>query len=186
MKHVIKKGGHKDLYRIYPMMEFDFPPAELVGQPYLHCAFLKGAADLLLLKDENGLETGYAVVYKKSLYGYVLLAYLSIYPIFRENGAGTRFLELIRERYAGAQGIFLEVTQGDPAAATRRYALYASMGYADVSCDYAVGGTDTTLMCLRLKGKADPAPAAPRIIRDLYTQIVPERYFDKNIRVCAR
>ena len=183
MDYMIKKGGHKDLHRVYPMMEFDFSHTELVAEPYLQCALMKGAAELLLLKDETGLEIGYAVIYKNSLYDYVLLSYLAIYPTFRDNGAGTRFLAFIRERYEDTQGIFLEVTGGDPSAAAQRHRLYASQGYGDVSCDYAVGGVDTTLMCLRLKGKQDPSPAAPLIIRDLYGQIVPKRVLDRTIRV---
>jgi hypothetical protein len=184
--YVLKKGGHKDLYRIYPMMTFDYPRAARVGQAYLHGAFLNGAADLLLLKDENGLETGYAVVFKKSRYGYVLIACLSIYPPFRESGAEARFLLLIGARYADRQGIFAWVPGGSSAAAESRRARLAALGYGDVACTLEVGGAEAALLCLRLAGKADPSPAAPCIIRDLVAGIIPERCGSFPIRVRAR
>ncbi len=183
MEYDIKKGGHKDMCRIYPMMEFDFLPFEMVRQAYLQRAMMTGAAELLLLKNENGLEIGYAVTYKKSLYGYVLLSYLAIYPPFRGKGAGTRFLALIRERYAFCRGILLEVAHDEAAAAKRRYNLYAAQGYEKVDCAYHIGGGETTLMCLRLMGKEDPAPAIVRIISDLYLKIIPERVFHKFLSV---
>ena len=55
----IKRGGHADMKRIYPMMEHDFHEWERPSLADCHLGLIRGA-ELLLLKDESGLEAGYA------------------------------------------------------------------------------------------------------------------------------
>lgn len=180
MEYTVKKGGHKDLHRIYPMMEFDFPDFDRAPELCLQHAFLDSSAELLLLKDEKGTERGYAVVYKHSLYHYALLAYMGVYPTFRGQGAARRFLELLRERYADRQGLFLEVTDYPGSEHGRQlHDFYASLGWRDVNCDYSTGGVASALMCLPLRGPADPTPAARLILRELYAHVLPEQLIDR-------
>jgi len=176
----IKKGGHKDLHRIYPMMEFDFLPFELLKEPQLHLAFVKGTADLLLLKDGNGLEAGYAVVFRDSLYGYVLLAYLAVYPIFRGQGVGKRFLELVRARYEEKNGVFACVPGGGNAE--RRQRFYAAREFMKLPCRCSLRGEDTALMCLRLRGPEDLSAAAPLIVQDILARTLTENEAEKIFR----
>lgn len=182
MDFEVKRGGHKDLKRIYPMMEFDFRGEGLIAQGYLHLALINGAAELLLLKDLDGRELGYAFVQKAEHYDYVLPAYIAVYPTFRGAGAGTRFLELIRERYANKQGIFLEVF-GDSDGAKKTRALYERLGWQRVGCKYRLRGTPSTLMLLRLSGPEDVAPVAPVIIEALYKGVLPDRKIGEFVRV---
>ena len=53
----IKRGGHADMKRIYPMMEFDFKDWERPSLADCQIGMIRGA-ELLLLKDEAGLEAG--------------------------------------------------------------------------------------------------------------------------------
>ncbi|MEG1790045.1 MAG: GNAT family N-acetyltransferase, partial [Oscillospiraceae bacterium] len=180
MEYTIKKGGHKDLHRIYPMLQADFMKFELLAEFWFQRALVNNAMELLLLKDEAGVEAGYAIIYKKSLYGYVLLAYIGVYPTGRGNGVGRTFLRLINERYAARQGVILEVTgirENEKAARLRGF--YGSEGYEEVPCHYLIGGQPGILMCLPRRGSANLANAASPIIRDIYSQIVPERMIEK-------
>lgn len=174
MEFKIKRGGHADFARIWPMVEFDFRGEGLIEQRYLQRGMLNLSAELLLLKDLDGVELGYAYVQKRSLYGYVLLAYLAVYPTFRGAGAGTRFLELIKEYYADRQGIFLEVFGDvDEGAPRRRHALYEGLGWRDVHCDYKLLGTPSKLMLLPIKGPEDVTQKVRLIIRELYEGVLP-------------
>ncbi|NCB51922.1 MAG: hypothetical protein EOM54_08600 [Clostridia bacterium] len=180
MDFEIKKGGHKDLHRIYPMMEFDFLPFELLKETQLHLALVKGAAELLLIKDERGLEAGYAAVFKDSLYGYMLLAYVAVYPIFRGQGVGKRFLELIRGRYEDSFGIFTAVPEGENAE--RRQRFYAAQEFFKVPCDCSFRGVETELYCLRFRGPEDLSAATPLIVRDIFARTLTENEADKIFR----
>ncbi len=102
----IERGGHADMRRIYPMMTFDFHDWE--RPTHLECqrALLRGA-ELLLLKDAQNVECGYALMLKSNLTGYALLGWLAVYPHVRGGGIGGQFLSLIREHYEGWQGIIL-------------------------------------------------------------------------------
>lgn len=180
MDFEIKKGGHKDLHRIYPMMEFDFLPFELLKETQLHLALVKGAADLLLIKDENGLEAGYAAVFKNSLYGYVLLAYVAVYPVFRGQGVGKRLLELIRARYENSNGIFAAVPESENAE--RRQSFFAAREFLKVHCGGSLRGVETELYCLRFKGPEDLSAASPLIVRDILARTLTENEADKIFR----
>ena len=68
----IERGGHEDLHRVYPMMCYDFESWERPTEAEFHAAMLKGA-ELLLLKDGEGRECGYALMLKSRGAGYVLL-----------------------------------------------------------------------------------------------------------------
>ena len=106
----IKRGGHADMKRIYPMMEYDFKDWERPSLVECQMALLKGA-ELLLLKDENGFECGYALMLRDRAHRYAQLGWLGVYPTVRGGGIGSEFLELIKARYAKYDCVFLEVTE---------------------------------------------------------------------------
>ena len=74
----IKRGGHADMKRIYPMMEYDFKDWERPSLVECQMALLKGA-ELLLLKDENGFECGYALMLRDRAHRYALLGWLGVF-----------------------------------------------------------------------------------------------------------
>lgn len=174
--YIIKKGGHRDLHRIYPMLAFDFRPFERFRELTFQAALLGGDAELLLLKNAAGVECGYAILFTRSLYQYVLLAFIAVYPPFRGQGAGGAFLDLIRARYAEKQGILLEVTEhDDPGETERLKGIYGARGWRLVPCIYRLGGHDAVVMNLPLRGPADISAAVTLIVNDIYRSILPDR-----------
>ena len=55
----IKRGGHADMKRIYPMLEHDFHEWERPSLADCHLGPLTGP-DLLLFKAQSGVEAAYA------------------------------------------------------------------------------------------------------------------------------
>lgn len=164
----IDRGGHADMKRVYPMMEFDFHDWERPTRAECQLALLRGA-ELLLLRDAHGVEYGYALMLKNSLTGYVLLGWLAVYPHARGGGIGGEFLSLIRERYAGWQGLLLEVTEYPELEKARKlHAFYSRNGYADVACRYSLSGRGTALMYLPLQGPADISAVVKSVVRGVY------------------
>lgn len=176
MTYSFKKGGHSDLHRIIPMLEFEFRDYERMSELKLQQALITGSAELLLLKDENGVENGFLITYCKSIYGYVLAAYMVVYPTFRGEGASHACLDLLKERYADTQGIFLEVSDyPEMAKAHVLHDYYAREGWRDVDAGYRAGGRPGMMMQLPVQGPAEvPVPVAKRILTEIYSHIVPE------------
>ena len=85
----IRKGGHADLEKYYPLMEMDFDSEELIPKLSLHKAIMNGTAEFLVVyEQESNLDVAYALVLCKNLYGYALVKYLGVLPWYREHGMG--------------------------------------------------------------------------------------------------
>lgn len=164
----IERGGHADMKRIYPMMTFDFHDWERPSHLECQRAMLRGA-ELLLLKDAQNAECGYAFMLKSRLTGYVLLGWLAVYPHIRGGGIGGQFLSLIREYYNGWQGILLEVTEYPELEKARKlHDFYQRNGYSDVDCHYTLSGRSCALMYQPLEGAKDIAPVVKSVVRSIY------------------
>ena len=167
MEYYIKKGGHVDLKRIYPMLEFDFQSYELMPRVVLHKALWDKAAELLLLKDEDGLEHGYAVVLTSCPFGYVLCAWLGVYPTDRQSGLAGELMRLLIEYYADKQGIIIEVTERPDSEWLRKF--YEKYAFEDTGIPYALSGRPYTLMLRPLRSdKKLTLPLAKVVMEDLY------------------
>ena len=188
----LRKGGHRDLERLYSAFELDFDRRELLPKLAIHKAMMAGDQELLVFYDEeSGITAGYALVMVRGVYGYVLLKYFGILQWFREQGLGIQAMRLINKRYADRQGILAELTvfddaEGDYLRRLRKF--FARFGYVDVACDYRLGGAPVDLMVKPIKGSADIAPIAHRLIRDFYSRCLRPARFEKmvDIRPAAR
>ncbi len=179
----IERGGHADMHRVYPMLCFDFHDWERPLEFECQRALLRGA-ELLLLKDQQNAECGYALMLKNRLSGYVLLGWLSVYPHIRGGGIGSEFLRLIREYYERWEGILLEVTEYPALEKARKLnAFYKRSGYADVNCRYFLGGRETQLMYLPLAGARDIAPVIKSVVRSVYECMYSERALANLVRI---
>ena len=49
----IRKGGHADLEKYYPLMEMDFDSEELIPKLSLHKAIMNGTAELLVVYEQE-------------------------------------------------------------------------------------------------------------------------------------
>lgn len=176
----IKRGGHADMKRIYSMMEYDFKDWERPSLVEFQLALIKGA-ELLLLKDENGFEAGYALMLRDRAHRYALLGWLGVYPTVRGGGIGAQFLEQIKARYARYECTFLEVTEYPALEKARRLVeFYRRHGWQETGVPYAIGGRDTLLMHF---GSAPQRADLKAVIEAVYAPLYGPLAFRKNISV---
>lgn len=185
----IRKGGHAELEKYYPLMEMDFDSEELISKLSLHKAIMNGTAEFLIVyEQESNLDVAYALTLCKNLYGYVLLKYLGVLPWYRERGMGVETMRLLNRRYAGKQGLIAEITEFPDEDADRVRKLqkfFARFGYVEVPSDYRISGVAAHLMVKPIKGSAEIAPIAHRILPDFYTRCMSDRVVRKMIDIRA-
>lgn len=183
----LRKGGHRELEKYYSMMEIDFDSRELIGKLAIHKAMVNGAAELLLLtEDESGLDLAYALVMTKNIYGYVLIKYMGVLPWYRDKGVGVDFMRLINKRYAQCQGLIAELTafddeEGEYIRKLRRF--FERFGYEKQEVDYFIGGERAELMVKPIKGPGDISSVAKRIMPDFYSRCLSAYSMGKMIGI---
>ena len=183
----LRKGGHRDLERLYSAFELDFDRRELLPKISIHKAMMAGDQELLVFYDEeSGITAGYALVMLRGVYGYVLLKYFGILQWFREQGLGVQAMRLINKRYADRQGILAELTvfddaDGDYLRKLRKF--FTRFGYQDVRSDYRLGGAPVDLMVKPIRGTAEIAPVAHRMIADFYSRCLRPVSFAKMVDI---
>lgn len=173
----VKKGGHSELNRYYGMMEVDFDRKELLPRLSLHKALFSGTAELLVAyDDESNITLGYAVIFPKNIYKYVLLKYIAILPWYRGKGIGMEFMRYIGKEYASSQGIIAEIPvfeDNEPEQIRRLMKFFSRFGYVEVKSDYRIGGAEVRLLCRPLKGTGQITPVYHRILGDFYGRVLP-------------
>lgn len=181
------KGGHRDLEKFYNLMEVDFDSEELLGKLRLHKALSDGSAELLIMKDtESGMELAYAVVFPKSVYGYVLLKYFGVLPWYRGNGVGIDAMRLLNRRYCEKQGIIAEITDfpdSDPDHQKKLKKFFSRFGYENIDVNYKISGTDAHIYVKPLKNKDEIQPVIHRIIRDFYSRVMSPAEYARKIDI---
>ena len=173
----LRKGGHRDLERYYPMMEVDFDSEELLGKLALHRAISRGEVELLIAyDDETRLEAGYALVCCRGLYGYVLLKYVAIFPWYRGKGLGVETMRLVHKRYADRQGILAELTEfadPEPDHLKKLFRFFGRFGYAEIPSDYRIGGVTAHVLVKPIRGEGeDITPVYHRVLADFYSRVL--------------
>ena len=185
----LRKGGHRDLERLYSAFELDFDRRELLPKLAIHKAMTLGDQELLVFYDEeSGITAGYALVMVRGVYGYVLLKYFGILQWFREQGLGIQAMRLINKRYADRQGILAELTvfddeEGETLRKLRRF--FTRFGYQDVDCAFRIGGAPVDLMVKPIRGTAEIAPIAHRMIADFYSCCLRPASLEKMVDIRA-
>lgn len=168
----LRKGGHRDLEKYYSLMEIDFDSEELLSRMCIHRAMLRGEQELLVMYDEESkMELGYALVFVKNLYGYVMLKYMAIVPWYRGNGLGIEMMRLINKRFAEMQGIVAELTEfpdEDTERLKKLKKFFSRFGYELLPCSYTISGTKANLYVKPIKGTAEITPVIKRILTDFY------------------
>ena len=172
----LRLGGHRELERYYQLMEMDFDSEELVSRLNIHRGMMSGALEFLVIYDqESGMDLAYALVCTKNLYGYVLLKYFAVLPWYRGKGIGVQAMRLINKRYADRQGIIAEITEFEDEDKDRVRKLrkfFTRFGYEKIRSDYRISGVEAHLMVKPMKGPADIAPIAHRVMPDFYTRFM--------------
>lgn len=183
----IRKGGHRDLERYYNVFDLDFDKKELLPKLSLHRAISKGDVELLIVYDEESrIEVAYALTLCRGLYGYVLLKYFGVLPWYRGKGLGIQAMRLLNKHYAEKQGLLAELTVFDPEdkdTLRKLRKFFSRFGYEEVKCDYRLAGAAVTLMVKPLRGTAEIAPVAHRILRDLYSRVLSGEKLEKTVDI---
>lgn len=183
----IRKGRHVELEKYYPLMEMDFDSEELMPRLSLHRAMMNGTAELLIVYEkESGLDVSYALVIEKNIYGYALLKYMAVLPWYRGRGMGVETMRFINRRYADRQGLIAEITEFEDEDKDRVKKLrkfFARFGYVEIESDYRISGVRANVMVKPMKGSADIAPIAHRIIPDFYSRCLGPRAVRKMIDI---
>ena len=134
------------------------------------------------------MDLAFALVATKSLYGYVLLKYLSVMPWCRDQGIGIEAMRLINKRYADRQGIIAELTEyseDDPARRRKLTKFFARFGYVEVESDYHIGGGDVKVMVKPIKGTAELEPVLHRVIPDFYSRFLSPFTMERMVKIRA-
>lgn len=173
----LRKGGHRDLERYYGLMEIDFDSAELIGKLALHRAISKGEVELMILmEEESKMEAGYALVFPRGLYGYVLLKYMAVMPWYRGKGLGVELMRLLHRRYAEKQGVIAELTEFDdpePEHLKKLFRFFKRFGYEEIASDYRIGGTAAHVFVKPIRGEGeDITPVYHRVLADFYSRVL--------------
>lgn len=183
----MRKGGHAELEKYYPLMEMDFDSEELMGRLSLHRAMMNGTAELLIVYEkESGLDVSYALVIEKNLYGYVLLKYMGVLPWYRGRGMGVETMRFINHRYAQKQGIIAEITEfpdEDEDRVKKLRKFFARFGYVEIDCHCRIAGVKSNIMVKALKCSADISPVIHRIIPDFYSRCLGPRAARKMLDI---
>jgi len=75
----IRKCGHRELEKYYPMMELDYAES-LLPRLSIHRSLTKGDQELLVLSDGESGDLAYALVMCRGVYDYGLVKYFSVLP----------------------------------------------------------------------------------------------------------
>ena len=170
----LRKASHRELERYYSLFDMDFDRRELLPKLAIHKAMLRGDMELLLIYDEDSeIVVAYALSFCRSVYGYVLLKYFGVLPWFREKGMGVQAMRLLHRYYADRQGILAELTvfedeNGEYLRKLKKF--FSRFGYEPVKSDYRLAGSPVELLVKPIRGSAEIAPVAHRMIRDFYSR----------------
>ena len=169
----VREATSAEISRYFSAVKMDFDERELLPLAAIRKAVRRGDQEFLLFyDDETGLTEGYALCGIRNVYGYVLLKYLGIFSWYRGHGRGVEAMRLLNKRYAEKQGILAELTvfddseNGDYLRKLRRF--FARFGYVEIPCVCRLGGAAVTLTVKPLRGTAEIAPIARRILLDFY------------------
>ena len=175
-----------EINRYYSALKLDFDDRELLSRHAIQSAVRRGEQEFLLFYDEEtGMVEGYALCCVKNVYGYVLLKYFGILSWFQGHGTGVEAMRLIHKRYADRQGILAELTvfedseDGEYMKKLRRF--FARFGYEEEAFGYRLGGAAVTLTVKPIRGTAEIAPVARRMITDFYSRCLRPAQLEKML-----
>ena len=182
----VREASSKEVGRWYSALETDFDERELLPIGAIRRAVRRGEQEFLLFEEEeSGLTVGYALVFTRNVYGYVLLKYFGIFPWYREHGIGIQAMRLLNKRYAERQGILAELTvfddSEDDAYLKKLRRFFQRFGYIEVPAGYLLGGANVNLYVKRCRGTPEISPVVRRMILDFYTRCLRPAQLEKLI-----
>lgn len=100
MEYRIKRGGRRELAHLEPMLDFFYAGGFFLSSRKIVSQFKEGL-ELLILKDENERDLGFAIKSRSTASKRALILAMGLYPMpeNRESGRYKDFLALLEERY---------------------------------------------------------------------------------------
>ena len=164
-----------ELSRAWPAFATEFDEKELLSRLAVRRALLRGDMELLALTDEqSGIDTAYALVGCRDVYGYVWLKYLTVLPWYRERGVGIEMMRQLHKRYCEKQGVVAELTDfGDDVEQTLRALrkFFARFGYIEVESGARLGGVEDHVMVKPIRAQDVPEKQIRRVMLDFYSRV---------------
>lgn len=162
----------------------EYPPFDILSQQ-LDQGIQEG-----IVFTEEGQDLAYAIVYAENTNGYVLVSLFAVLPEKRGEGIGSKFLEILKERYDGKQGIIVEVECLDSSLSKKEYDLqrrriefYEKAGfYLITGINYSIWDIPMHLMALPILASQDTINGEiDRIMTDIYEKLLSLRFSHKMV-----
>jgi hypothetical protein len=173
----------REFKRIYKQIKKDFAAGEYPPYFVLHRQILNGIQQCFLYIPE-GVEKAYAVCAGGHPNGYVLISLLSVLPAYRGLGAGTAFLNKIKENYADKKGLLVEVEKPEDAKTSeekevreKRIRFYQKAGFRVVpGLNYSIWGVPMHLM---VYGEEGDTQVIMQRIYEIYLELMGQHFIHK-------
>ncbi len=165
-------------------MSVDFLADEIRPLTIILYTIEKGMCDCYGLYDGNEL-IGYAFLLKKD--NNFMIDYLAISPEYRNKGIGAKMLKMLKEHYADADNILLEVEDPDKAETdedrdlqSRRRAFYLRNGCTDTGLRMKCFQVPFQILVLG-NSKCRDIDSLRELYVSFYRMILPKEVFERNI-----
>ena len=176
-----------ELRDIYKHIKADFAKGEYAPYEVLKKQIQNGVQEGLILQKAED-DVAYAICAGGHENGYVLISLLAVYGQFRKSGFGTAFVEEIKSRYKGKNGIIVEVEKPEEApdpeekrVRLKRIEFYERAGFYRIpDIDYSIWDVPMHLMAFPQKaGAAAINNEIGQIMYEIYLQLMSESYIHK-------
>ncbi|MEA4924252.1 MAG: GNAT family N-acetyltransferase [Syntrophomonadaceae bacterium] len=176
-----------ELRFFFKHIQQDFPVGEYPPCDILYGHLREGRQDGMVFCS-GGQDLAYSICGAST--DYVLLSLLAVLPGFRGQGAGTAFLETLRDKYSHKQAIIGEVERPELASTSeeakrrqKRIRFYEKAGYYLVpGIEYSIWDIPMHLLALPLSAAQDTINEnIPTIMYQVYVQLMGTGYMHKMI-----
>lgn len=178
----LTKAQVEEIYK--NKMTVDFPKAELKPLEVILKAIDDCLYEPLGLFDESKF-IGYTFLVK--IGSDYLVDYLAVIPDERNNGAGSRLVQLLADHLKAAGDVIVEVEDPNLAAdamakdiQTRRYNFYLRNGCTDTGLRVKCFGVPFRILRVGQR-KSEDHEALWKLYQEFYRRVLPKEMFEKNI-----
>ena len=181
MGYSVRKTEGAETRRIYGVMRREVRSLSRMPLWWLLTAELLGHQECLVVEDEIGYATGYAICSVQSLYGYVLINFIGLEYDLQSMAA----MERLVAWYGDRQGIIAELTvePGEKERFEHNLDFYRSCGFKRVRSNYILAGKTVQLMVRPIRGAWDISTVAHRVVTDIYSAVIPAAVRRKLVKI---
>lgn len=149
----------------------------------------KKAEAVTLMNDKNNMIS-YSIIITKSKYNYILIDYLATVKEYRGLGYGSKFINLLKEKYSSKNGIIIEIekigygkTEEENILRQKRLEFYLKLGFKPMNYNLKLFGTHMQVLVLDILNKEDLNDNFHEILFDIYNSIYGKVVLKKYIKI---